>query len=96
MQEPEVMGVEWKTVLLLATALIGLYLVLSAIARPFQLVLRLGVCLVVGFVLLSLANLILGQWGMELAINPVTLLTAGVLQIPGVVLLVVLQGLFVQ
>lgn len=87
---------EWKTVLLLATALIGLYLVLSVFARPFQLVLRLGVCLVIGFVLLSLANLVLGQWGMKLAVNPVTLLTAGVLQVPGVVLLVVLQGLFVN
>ena len=87
---------EWKTAVLLATALIGLYLVLSVFTRPFQLALRLGVCLVVGFVLLSLANLILGQVGIKLAVNPVTLLTAGVLHVPGVVLLVVLQGLFVQ
>lgn len=86
---------EWENVVLLLMAIVGLYLVLSVFARPVQLIMRLGLCLVVGFVLLTVANLILAQLGMELAVNPVTLLTAGVLQIPGVVLLVVLQSIFV-
>lgn len=86
---------EWENVVLLLMAIVGLYLVLSVFTRPVQLIMRLGLCLVVGFVLLTVANLILAQLGMELAVNPVTLLTAGVLQIPGVVLLVVLQSIFV-
>ena len=86
---------EWKSVILLITAIVGLYLVLSVFSRPFQFIMRLALCLVVGFVLLTVANLILGQLDMKLAVNPFTLLTAGVLQVPGVVLLVVLQSTFV-
>jgi inhibitor of the pro-sigma K processing machinery len=42
-------------------------------------------------VLLIAINFVFGHFGVHVAINPVTLLTAGLLQLPGVALLVLLQ-----
>jgi len=85
--------VEWKIILLSIIGLIGLFLVATVLIRPFKLILRLALCFVIGGVLLYLANFLLQQVGMHIALNPVTMLTAGILQVPGVILLVLLSYL---
>jgi inhibitor of the pro-sigma K processing machinery len=85
--------VEWKVILLSVIGLIGLFLVVTLLIRPFKLLLHLTLCFVVGGVLLYLTNFLLQYVGMHIALNPVTMLTAGILQVPGVVLLVLLSYL---
>jgi len=85
---------EWKLILISVVGLLGLFLVGPVMVRPLKLLLRLVIYLLAGGVLLYVANILLNQVGMRVAINPVTLFTAGVLQIPGVVLLAVLSCLF--
>jgi len=75
--------------------LCGLFVAVAFLARPLKLLLRLVSYVVVGTVLILLTNIVLGQMGMHIALNPATILTAGVLQIPGTLLLVVLNYLFV-
>ncbi|SHF11413.1 pro-sigmaK processing inhibitor BofA family protein [Desulforamulus putei] len=79
---------EWKTIILSLLGLFGLYLFGTIFARPLVLIGKLGLSLVVGGILLVLVNVICGGLGIHIAINPFTLLTAGILQVPGVVLLV--------
>lgn len=79
---------EWKTIILSTFGLLGLYLFGTIFARPLVLIGKLGLSLAVGGVLLVLINLVCGGLGIHIAINPITLLTAGILQVPGIVLLV--------
>ncbi|MCL5779663.1 pro-sigmaK processing inhibitor BofA [Desulforamulus profundi] len=79
---------EWKTIILSLLGLFGLYLFGTIFARPLVLIGKLGLSLVLGGILLVLVNVVCGGLGIHIAINPFTLLTAGILQIPGVVLLV--------
>lgn len=79
---------EWKTVVLSMFGLFGLYLFGTIFARPLVLIGKVGLSLVIGGVLLVLVNFVCGGLGIHIAINPFTLVTAGILQVPGVVLLV--------
>ncbi|CCO08541.1 pro-sigmaK processing inhibitor BofA family protein [Desulforamulus hydrothermalis] len=78
---------EGKTILLSLLGLLGLYLFGTIFARPLILLGKLVVSLAVGGIMLVLVNVLLGGLGLHIAINPFTLLTAGILQVPGVVLL---------
>ncbi|GAB6179056.1 hypothetical protein JCM14036_03750 [Desulfotomaculum defluvii] len=79
---------EWKTVLLSLIGLFGLYLFGTIFARPLVLVGRLSLSLIIGGALIFLVNFVCSGLGIHIAINPFTLLTAGILQMPGIVLLV--------
>lgn len=85
---------EWKYAVLLVAGLCGIFAVVAFLARPMKWLLRLIGYAVVGTVLILLTNVVLGEMGMRIALNPATVLTAGVLQIPGAILLVVLNYLF--
>ncbi|MGB9803793.1 pro-sigmaK processing inhibitor BofA family protein [Desulfofundulus sp.] len=86
---------ELKLVLLIALGLLGLFLTGSVLFKFFKFGLRFFFQILLGGVLLFLFNTFLGQLGFRIAINPVTLLTAGVLQVPGVILLFLLHCFFV-
>jgi len=86
---------EWKIALICLAGLFGLLLIGPFLIKPLKLVYRLVSYLVIGGVLLYAFNFLLSQTGLRVAINPVTMLTAGVLQVPGVILLAVLHQLFV-
>ncbi len=85
---------EWKLVIVALAGLFGLYLVGSAIFRPLRFLIRLAAWALLGVVLLAAINALFGQFGFHIAINPATILTAGLLQLPGVVLLVLLNCFF--
>lgn len=86
---------EWKYAFLVLIGLCGLFIAAACLAKPIKWLLRLISYAVVGSVLILLMNIALHQVGMHIALNPATVLTAGILQIPGAVLLVVLNYLFV-
>jgi inhibitor of the pro-sigma K processing machinery len=81
---------EWKLILLGLLGLAGLYLVGSFFVTPLKYLYRLFAYVVVGALLLAVVNLGGSFLEFHLAINPVTILTAGILQVPGVILLIVL------
>ncbi len=86
---------EWKYAFIVIIGLCGLFVAAAFLARPIKLLLNLASYAVVGTVLILLLNVVLRQMGMRIALNPATVLTAGILQIPGAILLVVINYLFV-
>ncbi len=75
---------------------IGLLLVIVAminkfVARPVKIVFRFGYSLLFGMILVWAFNYLGGAFGMYIPANIVTILTAGILGIPGLGLMVVLQ-----
>ncbi len=86
---------EWKYALFFIIGLCGIFLTAAILLRPVKWLVRFTTYVVVGTVLLLLLNVILKQMGMHIAINPATIFTVGVLQIPGALLLIVLSYFFV-
>ncbi|GBF34381.1 inhibitor of pro-sigmaK processing BofA [Desulfocucumis palustris] len=86
---------EWSAALLIMLGLCVLFLLGTVLVKPVMLLLRASFYLLAGLLLLVLVNAVLGRLGMHLAVNPATILTAGVLHVPGVILLLVLEALFV-
>ena len=87
---------EWKYVIIGLVGLLGLYLVGTALFRPLKFLIRLIAWAVLGVVLLLALNSTFGYFGFHIAINPLTILTAGILQLPGIALLVLLNVLFIS
>lgn len=86
---------EWYLLLTILAGLLLFYLAAVLLYKPVRLLLNLLVCVVTGTVLLFLLNLVLGLVDMHVAVNPFTILVAGIFQLPGLVLLVVLTLWFV-
>lgn len=86
---------EWKYVIIGLAGLFGLYLVGTALFRPLKFFIVLVAWSALGIVLLLAINAAFGYFGFHIAINPLTILTAGILQLPGVALLVLLNMFFV-
>lgn len=84
---------EWKLFFIGLAGLLGLYLVGTVLFRPLKFLVRLAAWALLGGVLLAAINALFGNFGFHIAINPVTILTAGILQLPGVVLLVLVNFL---
>lgn len=82
---------DYKLVLLGLCGLLGLYLLATFSLTPFRYLLRLFGWAVIGAVLLGGVNLAGAPLGLHIAVNAFTILTAGVLNIPGVLLLVLLR-----
>lgn len=82
---------EWKLFFTGILALIGIYLMGTVLFRPMRFLFRLAAWALLGGVLLLAMNAVFGPLGFHIAINPVTILTAGILQLPGVALLVLVH-----
>lgn len=85
---------EWKYLFMVLLAALGLFLPGAAVWKPVRILVRFGLYFIVGVVMLVVLNIFLGFLGLHIAINPVTAFLAGVLHVPGIVLLVVLNYLF--
>lgn len=71
--------------------LLGMYLIGTVLFQPIRFLVRLAAYMLFGGCLLFAINALFGHLGLHVAINPVTLLTAGILQLPGVALLVLVS-----
>ena len=72
-----------------------LYLGARLLLVPLRVISKLLVNGIVGGLVLALFNIAGSYWGMYLAINPITAMIAGLLGIPGVLLLAALRYLLV-
>ena len=72
-------------------AFTGIYLLSTIFYKPVKYLLRFTFYFLLGGFLLLSVNFLLSHFGIQLAVNPITMLTAGFLQIPGVVLLLILS-----
>ncbi|MGQ9497054.1 MAG: pro-sigmaK processing inhibitor BofA family protein [Desulfotomaculales bacterium] len=82
---------DYKLVILGLCGLAGLYFLATFFFTPFRYLLRLFAWALLGTVLLVAVNLVGGLVGLHIAVNIFTILTAGILNVPGVVLLVLLR-----
>lgn len=79
------------TVVACAFGLFLLYVVAYILYVPLKIMFRLTYNAIIGGLVLWLVNLVAGFFGLSVAINPVTALIAGLLGIPGLVLIIALK-----
>lgn len=72
-----------------------LYVIGRLLLIPLRVVFNLIVNAVIGGAMLLVVNLVGGLWGITIGINPITALVAGLLGIPGVILLLALRFLLI-
>ncbi|HHU69154.1 MAG TPA: pro-sigmaK processing inhibitor BofA [Thermoanaerobacterales bacterium] len=84
-------GLDIPVILAFAFGIIILYIVGRILFVPLKFVFRLLINGLVGGLLLWLINIVGEAFGFAIAINPVTALVAGILGVPGVVLLIALK-----
>ncbi|NLG36382.1 MAG: pro-sigmaK processing inhibitor BofA [Clostridiales bacterium] len=87
------MPIDIGTVLAFALGLIALYAVGWLLLVPLKWLLRLVWNALLGGALLFALNLIGGHFGVTIALNPVTALTAGILGVPGVATMLIIQAI---
>lgn len=85
------MGMEMSVFLTFGGALILIFLLGKALLFPIKVLLRIFVNSILGAVLLLVLNAIGVNLGMVIPVNPVTALVAGILGIPGVIMLILLN-----
>jgi inhibitor of the pro-sigma K processing machinery len=84
---------DFQVYLAIGVLILLLLLGMKLLLKPIKLLFRLLYNSLVGIVLLWLANLIGGGFGLFLPLNVVTILIAGFLGIPGVILLLIMKAL---
>lgn len=86
------MNMEIGVLLAYGFALLALYVVGYLFLVPLKFLLKLIVNSILGGVVILLVNLVGGIWGFHLALNVFSAIIVGVLGIPGVALLAILNG----
>ena len=85
------MGLQVSVFLTYVGAIILIFLVGKIFVWPLKVMLKLAVSSLIGGALILLINLIAGIWGLVLIpLNLVTAAVAGILGLPGVILLLIL------
>lgn len=87
---PALPGLSWDLNVVIAF-LFGIILILligKLFLMPIKLIFRLVYNAIIGGIMLWVVNIVGGYFGFYLAINPITALIAGILGIPGVLLLI--------
>lgn len=81
----------WQVIGLLVGAVVLIYIVSQFLREPGRALMGLVRGVIVGVVLLFVVNLVGQSFGLHIGLNPATILTAGVLGIPGVGALIVVH-----
>lgn len=76
--------------------IIILYLLAQIFYVPLKTLVKLIFNGIIGGLLLALFNIVGSYWGLYLAINPITALVAGLLGLPGILLLLVLRYILIK
>ena len=85
------MGLSIPTLLAFLLGLVLLYLFGLILVIPIKIIIKLLINGIIGGVLLFIFNLIGGIFGLSIAINPLNAIIVGILGIPGVILLLIMQ-----
>jgi len=86
-------GLDINLIIAAIFGLIIVYVLFRLLTFPFRLFLSLISKAAVGAVILVIFNLLGAWWGISIGINPITILIAGILGAPGVLMMAVLQYL---
>jgi len=86
-------GLDLSIVLAYTVGLILAYFVLRLLWTPAKVVLRLGYALVIGAAAIGAINLVGAYIGLHVPFNVLSVLGAGLLGLPGIVLVIALGGL---
>lgn len=86
-------GLDVNVLVAIFFGLLALYILVRILYIPLKIFLKLAGSAVVGAGFLFLFNLLGAIWGVQIGINVVTAFVVGLLGLPGVVLLFVLQYL---
>lgn len=70
-----------------------LYVCLRLFIRPVKWLLKLALSCIVGTLALFGTNCILAQFGIQFALNPLTSAISGILGLPGMVMILILQSI---
>lgn len=73
--------------------IILLYIILRLMVIPIKIIIKLIINALVGGLLLFFFNLVGGIFGLSIMINPLNAIIAGVLGVPGVILILILQAI---
>ncbi|HHU75399.1 MAG TPA: pro-sigmaK processing inhibitor BofA [Firmicutes bacterium] len=84
-------GVDLNLVIAFVFGLFLLYLLVRVLYLPLRIFLKLLGNALVGGILLAIFNAIGSLWGLTIGINILTAFVTGILGIPGIILLLILQ-----
>lgn len=73
------------------SCIIGIFIFGKVFIVPIKAILKLIINSILGIILLYIVNLIGGIWNFHIGINVVTAIVVGILGIPGIVLLTIMQ-----
>ena len=73
------------------SCIIGIFIFARIFIVPIKAILKLIINSILGIILLYIVNLIGGIWNFHIGINAVTAIVVGILGIPGIVLLTIMQ-----
>ena len=85
------MDLSVASLLAFLVGLVALYIIGLLLVIPLKFLIKLLINAIIGGVLLFIFNMIAGLFGLSIIINPFNALIVGILGIPGLVLLLVLQ-----
>lgn len=80
-----------KMWLIYISCIIGIFIFGKVFIVPIKAILKLIINSILGIILLYIVNLIGGIWNFHIGINAVTAIVVGILGIPGIVLLTIMQ-----
>ena len=83
-----------STVLMAIAVIVGVYLLIRILKKPIKFIFKILLNALFGFVILFAINWLGEPVGFELGLNLVNALVAGVLGVPGVILLIVIKLFF--
>ncbi len=87
----ERMQIDFTTIIFYALAIIIIYFVGYLIARPLKWLGKTLLWALPGGIALILVNILGGSYGLGIAINPITAVTAAFLGVPGVAMMLLLE-----
>lgn len=71
--------------------IIAVVIIAKILSWPFKIIFKLLINILLGALLLMVVNILGAGFGLHIPFNTITALTSGILGIPGVILLIVLQ-----
>lgn len=86
-------GLDLNLIVAFVFGLLLLYLLVRVLYLPLRLFLKLLGNALVGGIILAIFNAVGSLWGLTIGINVITAFVTGILGIPGIILLLVLQKL---
>ena len=81
----------YNTVLVVVFLILIAFIVLRILVGPIKILIKLMFSSSLGLLGISLFNLVASVFGIHIGINMLTIITVGILGIPGMVLLLILQ-----